>query len=226
MGEIVEKYCNHCDETKPIAEFGKNRHRPDGYQHWCKACRKAEYDRKYAPSARQTMRAYYQENREARLAESLAYAAVNAEKVRAYKRQYQKDNSKRLAEKAAAWRAENPGHMAAWRDANPDHARRNHAARKARQRQLPHERVALDVVRARSGNACWLCGAELAEDAAVDHLIPFAVDLDDLAVWGIEHPGHVAANLEMACWTCNARKHKRLMLCAIARYLRNVKGTA
>ena len=226
MGEIGKKYCNHCDTTKPIAEFGKNRYRPDGYQHWCKACRKAEYDRKYAAKARQYGREAYQANREARIAHVMAYTVANREKVRAYKRQYAKDNAKRLAEKTAAWREENVGHMVAWREANPDHSRRNHAARKARHNALPYERVDLDAVRERSEGLCWLCRGELGDDATADHLIPLAAHPDDLAVWAIEHPGHVTANLDMAHRKCNTSKHKRLMVCAIARYLRNVEQDA
>jgi 5-methylcytosine-specific restriction endonuclease McrA len=106
------------------------------------------------------------------------------------------------------------------------HSRRNHASRKARRKALPYERVDLDVVRERSEGLCWLCKAQLGDDATVDHLIPLAAHPDDLTVWGIEHPGHVTANLDMAHRGCNTSKHKRLMLCAIARFLRNIEQDA
>lgn len=108
VDEIVEKHCNHCDTTKPISAFAKNRHRPDGYQHWCSPCRKAEYGRKYASNARQTMRKWYSENRDEQLAKQKEYADGRREEIRAYKRRYAQDHSKRLAEKTAAWRDE-PG---------------------------------------------------------------------------------------------------------------------
>ena len=39
------KRCARCGETKPYSEFHK-RNRGDGYQSWCKACRKT-YDHDY-----------------------------------------------------------------------------------------------------------------------------------------------------------------------------------
>ena len=39
------KRCSKCGETKPYSEFHK-RNRRDGYQAWCKSCRKA-YDHEY-----------------------------------------------------------------------------------------------------------------------------------------------------------------------------------
>ena len=39
------KRCSRCDEIKPYSEFHK-RSRGDGYQSWCKACRKT-YDHDY-----------------------------------------------------------------------------------------------------------------------------------------------------------------------------------
>jgi 5-methylcytosine-specific restriction endonuclease McrA len=130
------------------------------------------------------------------------------------------------AAKTAAWREVNPEHMRAWRAANPEHSRRNHAARKARQLSLPSERVDLRTVWERSGGQCWLCRSAVGTDAVVDHLIPLAADLDELAKWGVGHPGHVTANLELACYACNSRKSKRILPCAIARYLFNTRSKA
>jgi 5-methylcytosine-specific restriction endonuclease McrA len=172
------------------------------------------------------MRKWYSENRDEQLAKQKDYADGRREEIRAYKRRYAKDHSKRLAEKTAAWREENPGRIQTWREANPDHSRRNHAARKARHNALPYERVDLDAVRERSDGLCWLCKGELGDDATADHLIPLAAHPDDVAVWGVERPGHVTANLDMAHRGCNTSKHKRLMLCAIARYLRYAEQDA
>jgi len=32
------KKCNHCKKEKDISEFHKNKHRIDGYSHYCKEC--------------------------------------------------------------------------------------------------------------------------------------------------------------------------------------------
>jgi hypothetical protein len=37
--------CSRCGETKPYSEFHRNK-RGDGYQRWCKTCRKT-YDHDY-----------------------------------------------------------------------------------------------------------------------------------------------------------------------------------
>jgi hypothetical protein len=49
----VVKYCGKCGETRPVSEFHRW-YKGDGYQPWCKACRKV-YDA-----------AYHQRNRERR----------------------------------------------------------------------------------------------------------------------------------------------------------------
>ncbi len=36
----TSKVCYRCKATKPLTEFYKNRSRPDGHQHVCKACGK------------------------------------------------------------------------------------------------------------------------------------------------------------------------------------------
>ena len=38
--QIKSKKCFHCQEIKPISEFGKNRSMKDGYQGNCNICRK------------------------------------------------------------------------------------------------------------------------------------------------------------------------------------------
>ena len=35
---VQTKRCNRCNQPKPVSEFGKNRSRRDGLQHYCKAC--------------------------------------------------------------------------------------------------------------------------------------------------------------------------------------------
>jgi predicted GIY-YIG superfamily endonuclease len=42
------KYCNRCDQTKSLDEFGKNRGNKTGYEHWCKQCYvKYQVEKKY-----------------------------------------------------------------------------------------------------------------------------------------------------------------------------------
>lgn len=38
---VAEKTCTRCGETKPVAEFHRNRTRRDGLQSRCKVCQRA-----------------------------------------------------------------------------------------------------------------------------------------------------------------------------------------
>jgi hypothetical protein len=42
------KYCKRCEKTLPVKSFGINQTRPDGLEHWCKACRNTRYKGRYA----------------------------------------------------------------------------------------------------------------------------------------------------------------------------------
>lgn len=55
------KHCPSCKETKPVADFGRNRQAVDGLHYYCRAC----------AAARQR-----------------AWAATNPEKVRAMRQSY------------------------------------------------------------------------------------------------------------------------------------------
>lgn len=43
VAQVSVKRCPHCESIKCTAEFNKNRHRPDGLQDRCRACRKSMY---------------------------------------------------------------------------------------------------------------------------------------------------------------------------------------
>jgi len=42
----MQKQCSKCRKVKDIKDFGKNKRKKDGFQEWCKECRR-EYYRKY-----------------------------------------------------------------------------------------------------------------------------------------------------------------------------------
>jgi 5-methylcytosine-specific restriction endonuclease McrA len=214
------KRCGKCGTEKPTSDFSKARRMADGLQPYCKACMHGHYERD-KPRVLAQQRDYYAANRDWVLARQAAYDAANRDRVLAYRKGYRRANAPALAAKTARWREENPDGMRSWREANPGYSRRNHAARKARRLSLPYERVGLAAVLGRSGGWCWMCREPIGDDGVVDHLVPLAADAEDLTRWGIAHPGHVTANLDMACARCNGRKSNRIMPCAIARYLRN-----
>lgn len=120
--------------------------------------------------------------------------------------------SEKTRERNRVWRAKNRSRLTAYE--------RHHQALK---RSLPSETVILHDIAVRDGAWCWVCGDELSEynPAHLDHLVPILADAEQLTVWGVENPGTVAANMSLACPSCNIRKSNRVMLCALARYLRN-----
>lgn len=90
------KKCSRCAEVKPLDDFTKSKHRPDGLNVYCRVCTRAASKR------------YGDANPEAARARGAAWYAANKERRRA---------------KAAAWWGENPGkaaeYCARWREANP-----------------------------------------------------------------------------------------------------------
>jgi len=68
----MEKKCSKCQELKDLNEFHKDQSRSDGYEHWCKKCKKEDRKR-------------YREN--------------NKEKIKEYGKKYILDNKELLAEK-------------------------------------------------------------------------------------------------------------------------------
>ncbi len=80
------KTCTKCGTELPLSGFYRDKHRRDGKQAWCKACR------------RSLATAYYKVHQEERRAYSLAYYAANPEEGRA---------------SSATYRAAHPGKGAA-----------------------------------------------------------------------------------------------------------------
>lgn len=94
--------------------------------------------------------------------------------------------------------------------------------RRAQKASLPHEDYTLDQIIRRDGNACWMCGVSgEAVALEIEHLIAIQTDPVELMVWELSNPGDVLANVTLSCRTCNMRKWKRVMICAVARYFRN-----
>ena len=123
------KTCTKCEETKPLAEFSRDRKSKDGLQYHCKECNRAyaqkntakirDYKkRRHAESpeaARERARRYYAENTEKVKAYQREYNRANAEKVRARQSRYNRANRERFREQKRAY-ASQP-HRVAWRRA-------------------------------------------------------------------------------------------------------------
>lgn len=96
--------------------------------------------------------------------------------------------------------------------------------RRARKARLPTEIYHPEQILERDGEGCWMC-RQIPDKYHVEHLIPLAADPATLESWGVVNPGDVLANVALSCASCNARKGAKIMLCALARYHRNLLGS-
>lgn len=107
---ISMKRCPKCNETKPLAEFGKDASRRDGLRTCCKSCDKA------------ASASYRVANPEKVRAAVVKWAAANPEREKENKAKWRAANTDKNKERAAKWRAENPEKnkaiAARWRAAN------------------------------------------------------------------------------------------------------------
>lgn len=204
MADSTCKTCCTCRETKPLAEFGKDRQTPDGLQRRCKPCknaqhvayraankeRLAEYGRQWSKANRDKRNSYTRKwrdgNRGAYLEGKARYREENADLIRAWR---------------AANREQRNEYMRAWRAANPERAleisrrslkvryeRNPHAFIEAehRRRALILERtvgtVDLEALWAEQEGRCGLCGDPIDRSLrwphpmskSLDHIVPLA----------------------------------------------------
>lgn len=101
----THKTCNKCGQSKPVDEFYAKHNK-------CKPCYKA------------WSAAYYQANREKRLAQQKKRAEENADKLKAYQAEWYLRNRKRVLENSRKWQEANKGRetkrLADWYTANRD----------------------------------------------------------------------------------------------------------
>ena len=95
------KKCNNCNETKPYLDFYRSRNNKDGYEYYCKPCKKA-----HRAKNKEVDKRYYQKNKEERIAYARSYQKSNPEKVREdhrlYMRKRRQDPKWRLKESIMA----------------------------------------------------------------------------------------------------------------------------
>ena len=89
------KECTKCGETKPVSEYSKYKSAPDGYQYYCKSCR-----RKYYQNNKECMskwaKKYYQTNKEHTLKRAKKYREANKERIRKHDKEYYEANKERI----------------------------------------------------------------------------------------------------------------------------------
>jgi hypothetical protein len=77
---ITEKSCSRCKTIKPVSEFGKSNHSPDGLNYWCKFCKS------------ETRKAHYLKNKEKVLESNRAWREANPERIKQAKTAWKEKN--------------------------------------------------------------------------------------------------------------------------------------
>lgn len=91
------KTCTKCQTHLDLSNFTKDKQKPDGLSHHCKACRKA------------TAAARYQSNRDEMLAKNKKWAVNSPEKAKEAARRYRQENREAMLAYQREWREKNPG---------------------------------------------------------------------------------------------------------------------
>lgn len=97
--EVISKVCKKCNEEKPLTEFCKDKHKPDGTRKDCKVChnkeKKASYNKNPDLYKQRVLQAYYknhekckQKNRE----------KIKSEEYKQYRKQYRENNKQAFVE--------------------------------------------------------------------------------------------------------------------------------
>jgi 5-methylcytosine-specific restriction endonuclease McrA len=215
--------CSKCRHDLDTSNFAKTRSTKDGFQSWCKDCR----------------RAYYQANRERIKAQTSTYQKTNVENVRAYHRAYRDRNRERdraaVRARSKAWYEANK-ERALTRSrlvvlANPERTRaigrayyrrnvesrrantrryfREHpeknrelaSRRRAREREAFIDQVNYEAIWLRDSGICHLCGGAVERSAChFDHVIPLA-----------KGGAHSMENIKVAHARCNLRKGSKVL---------------
>lgn len=197
------KRCSKCHIAKDTNQFHRNRHNPDGLQHYCKACRKLQVDEKEL----ERVRTYYHNiagtgkipaeklcrtcNRVLPAKEFTRWKYSKTGLVSQCKECHKKKHAYRAVECARKRRLSQPGF-------NRDQKNK----RKALKRGAPRiEAISRRKVYERDNGKCYMCGIHLPFNKfELEHVIPL-----------IRGGCHTYDNVKVACRSCNARKHTKLL---------------
>jgi hypothetical protein len=94
------KKCPTCGETD-LAQFGKDKHRPDGLATYCKACRAARHTQTYTPAPKKPAKG---RDKAKVNAASRQWHKNNPDYGKTYMRQWHKNNPGYVTEQMRQWR--------------------------------------------------------------------------------------------------------------------------
>lgn len=204
IDESITKICTKCCQHKPPAEFSKDAYKRDGLSTRCKSCRSAEHAawRAKNPDAVKTNNAeWYAKNADRSRAYSREYRRLNLEQVKKTISNWGERNKDKKAEANKSWRQKNKArhvkNVIDWMKNNPEKVKSYRSNRKAKTRgSCGKVSVTLaENLLARQKGKCACCGNSIKNSYHMDHVMP-------LALGGL----HVDNNIQLLCPPCNLSK--------------------
>lgn len=202
--DITTKCCTKCCESKPLTEFCKDAYKKDGLSTRCKTCRSTENSEWRAKNPEQVKKnniEWYAKNADKARAYSREYARKHPEQVKATIAIWVEKNKDRVSELNKDWREKNKerhlSNVREWMNKNKDKVKSYRSNRKAKTRgklgKLSNG-LARNLYVLQKGK-CACCRNKLANTYHMDHIIP-------LALGGL----HVDKNIQLLCAPCNLSK--------------------
>lgn len=197
---MTERTCKACGKTKPLSQFSR---KLKGWQPKCKTCCSAESKAYHAANAKRVKArrvAYYQENRAVLLEKQKAYYADNREARLLYAERWRAANPEYATELYQANASKQRAASRDWRKANPDRRRVQEIARRAVSRRIP-------AWADRAAMAAIYRYARIMRDLGIDCHVDHEVPLRGKTVNGL----HVHTNLTVLPAEVNLRKGAKLL---------------
>jgi len=109
----MTKTCSKCDTAKPLAEFSKDRSKPDGKLPWCKACKKADYQVRRVSILAQKKQ-YFQANKDSIREYQETYREINKDIIAKKNKVYYEANKNTILKRNSAWQKTNKEWVNTW----------------------------------------------------------------------------------------------------------------
>lgn len=217
------KHCNKCGTTKPTSEFGKFHRAPDGLNHKCRECVRAQsaaWRSENAERAREMSKAWTIANPEKRKLSTKSYREANAALIKAQSTDYLSrpevkasisekakvsyaNNRGKFAESSRRWATANPEKVRAkgarWAKNNPDKVREKCARRRAHIRFVGWNDES-------KVQALYAKARRLSRSTGVPHEVDHVYPIRSKVVSGL----HVHTNLQVLPAAVNRSKKNKL----------------
>jgi len=104
---IETKICGRCKKEKKCNLFGKDKRNKNGYRSTCNDCRKIEskeYAKKNPEKRKETLKMFYENNKEKELLRFKIYRTQNPEKRKKTCKKYIENNRNKVNEYSKCWK--------------------------------------------------------------------------------------------------------------------------